>query len=91
MSKAYTADGKRRSSMTHARRGHECSICGRTVFGNGGRVAHGRGHVRRGEAVELVKDYADQSPLRLFLPPGDKRVAGMIAQGFTEVVDARPT
>lgn len=90
MSGAYTADGKRRSSMTHANRGHRCDICGRTVFGNGGRVAHGRGHVRRGEAVELVKDYVEQSPLRFFLLPGDERVAKFLGDGFTEV-DARLT
>lgn len=73
--------------MTHATRGHECSLCERVVFGNGGQVAHGRGHVRRGEAVELVKHYACSPPMtsRLFLAPGDERIGRFKAQGFSEV------
>lgn len=43
---AYTAGGKRRSSMTHARRGGACDFCKRLVFGNGRKVAHARSHVR---------------------------------------------
>lgn len=39
MSKAYTANGKRRSSMTHARRTYTCT-CGRVVAGNGGKSSH---------------------------------------------------
>lgn len=42
MSKSYTADGKRRSSMTHARRAYTCAGCGRVVYGNGGRSSHQR-------------------------------------------------
>ena len=82
---AYTGDGRRRSSMTHARRGHECSLCGKVVFGNGGKVAHGRGHVKRGEAVELVKYYATlASPSRFFLAPDDERIERFKADGFEE-------
>lgn len=54
MSGACLADG---SSITHARRGHECSFCRRTVFGNDGKVSHARCHVRDGEAVALEKYY----------------------------------
>lgn len=74
--------------MVHATRGHECALCGRVVFGNGGRVAHGRGHVRRGEAVELVKEYpyADMSPSRFFFAPDDAHVADFVAKGFSLVV-----
>lgn len=87
MSYAYTADGKRRSSMTHARRGHECSLCGRVVFGNGGQVSHGRGHVKRGEAVELVKHFGTYPPLssRLFLAPTDEKIARFLGEGFERV------
>lgn len=86
MSNAYTSSGKRRSSMTHATRGHKCDLCGRTVFGNGGKVAHGRGHVRRGEAVELVKHYVDQSPSRVFFPPVEvERIERWITEGYTVV------
>ena len=41
MSKQYTADGKRRSSMTHANHSWTCQ-CGRTVWGNGGKSSHQR-------------------------------------------------
>jgi hypothetical protein len=41
MSNLYTADGKRRSSMTHARHTWTCP-CGRTVRGNGGKSSHQR-------------------------------------------------
>lgn len=89
MSRAYTSDGRRRSSMTHATRGHDCDLlhCDRVSFGNGGRVAHGRGHVRRGEAVELVKEYEfpGMSPSRLFLAPDDPKVAELLARGFEQV------
>lgn len=83
MSGAYTSDGRRRSSMTHARRGHTCDICGKVVFGNGGQVAHGRGHVRRGEAVELLKEYASYPPMsnRVFLAPGDENIGKFIERG----------
>lgn len=90
MSRAYTADGRRRSSMTHARRGHECTLCGRVIFGNGGQVAHGRSHVRRGEAVEVVKHYPVYPPMvsRLFLAPDDAKVTQFLNDGFT-VADAQ--
>lgn len=81
---AYTSDGRRRSAMTHASRAHTCELCGRVVFGNGGQVSHGRGHVRRGEAVELVKHYASYPPMsmRVFLAPDDKRVPDFLGRGF---------
>lgn len=41
MSSRYTADGKRRSSQTHAKRAHTCS-CGKVVYGNGGKSSHRR-------------------------------------------------
>lgn len=87
MSSAYTAGGKRRSSMTHARRGHPCGLCGNTVYGNGWQVAHGRGHVHRKEAVELVKHYqTDPSSVsRLFLAPDDPKVQKLLAEGYTTV------
>jgi hypothetical protein len=34
VSNRYTNNGKRRSSMTHAKYGHKCE-CGKVVFGNG--------------------------------------------------------
>jgi hypothetical protein len=73
--------------MTHARRGHPCAFCERVVFGNGGEVAHGRSHVRRGEAVELVKHYGGYPPLlsRLFLATDDGLIAEMLAEGFEQV------
>ncbi len=85
MSGAYTSDGRRRSSMTHAGRGHECSLCGKVVFGNGGVVSHGRGHVKRGEAVELLKErWIDGRPMhtREFFAPDDPTVAKWLGQGF---------
>lgn len=87
MGGAYTADGRRRSSMTHAHRGHPCSVCGRIVFGNGGQVSHGRGHVRRGEAIELVKHYPVYPPMttRLFLAIDDERVRRFLGEGFEEI------
>lgn len=73
--------------MTHARRGHTCSLCGRVVFGNGGEVSHGRGHVNRGEAVELLREYPSTPPMssRLFLAPDDERIPGMLGKGFRRV------
>lgn len=41
MSKGYTSDGKRRSSMTHARRKWTC-VCGKDCLGNGGKSSHQR-------------------------------------------------
>lgn len=60
----------------------------RVVFGNGGEVAHGRAHVRRGEAVELLKRYASYPPMsdRIFLAPGDAdRISYFIGRGFERV------
>lgn len=80
---AYTSDGRRRSAITHSTRGHACDLCGRVVFGNGGKVSHGRGHVNRGEAVELVKHYPyPQTDMRLFLAPNDPQVEHFVARGF---------
>lgn len=78
----YTSDGRRISSMTHAKRGHECDLCGKTVYGNGGKVAHGRGHVKRGEAVELFKQYEFGSSTREFFAPDNPMVADWLARGF---------
>jgi hypothetical protein len=84
MSKAYTSNGKRRSSMTHAKYGHECQFCGKVSFGNGGKVSHARSHVRRGEAVEVVKNYATYPPLatRLYFAPGDAGIQRALDRGF---------
>jgi hypothetical protein len=41
VSKLYTADGKRRSSQTHARHTWKCE-CGRVLNGNGGISSHKR-------------------------------------------------
>lgn len=88
MSNRYTADGRRRSSMTHATRGHECELCGFTAFGNGGEVSHGRAHVRRGEAIELLKEYDSYPPTsnRVFFAKGDPNIDKFLAKGY-EVVD----
>jgi len=54
------------------------------VFGNGGQVAHGRGHVRRGEAIELVTHYPAYPPMstRLFLAVDDDRIERLLTEGF---------
>lgn len=86
MSNAYTSDGRRISSMTHAKRGHQCEFCDMVAFGNGGSVAHSRSHVRRGEVVELVKHYPDQSPGRIFLRVCDKeRIQRFLDYGYEKV------
>jgi hypothetical protein len=87
MTRGYTSDGRRISSMTHARRGKDCEFCGKRVYGNGGQVSHARGHVRRGEAVELLKEYDTWPPTssRLFLTPDDARVQAYIARDFHKV------
>lgn len=41
MSRGYTNNGKRLSSMTHAKREHVCT-CGKSVHGNGGKSSHRR-------------------------------------------------
>lgn len=71
-----------RMRTAHARRGHTCSFCGRVVFGNGGQVSHGRGHVRRGEAVEVVKWHDSQTCSRFFIEPDAARINGFIERGF---------
>lgn len=38
---SHTADGRRISSMTHAKRTYTCT-CGKTVAGNGGKSGHRR-------------------------------------------------
>ena len=83
----YTADGRRRSSMTHASHGHTCDLCGRRGYGNGAQASHGRAHVRRGEAVELFKEYPTYPPMsdRRFLAPDDPQVADYLARGFVQV------
>ena len=89
MSGAYDGAGKRISSKTHARRGHQCPFCARTVFGNGGQVSHARSHVTRGEAVEMLKEYATYPPItsRLFLASDDPRIHQMLSEGYT-LIDA---
>ena len=88
MSKQYTADGRRKSSMTHAKHRHTCALCGHWWYGNGGAAQHGRAHVRKGEAVELVKEYGfGQSPTRFFWPPDDPRIEEYLANGFQRVAD----
>lgn len=84
MSRGYTSSGKRLSAMTHASRSHTCELCGHVGFGNGAESAHGRAHVRRGEAVELVREYefVGMSPSRIFLAPDDPRVEEFVARGF---------
>jgi hypothetical protein len=87
MSSRYTADGRRISSMTHARRSHTCELCGHVGFGNGAETAHGRAHVRRGEAVEMVREYAmvGIAPSRVFVAPTDTaRVEDLRGRGFAE-------
>lgn len=46
----YTANGKRFSSMTHARRVHVC-VCGKECRGNGGWSTHKRASVAWAEAI----------------------------------------
>jgi hypothetical protein len=85
MSRTHTSDGRRLSSMTHARRAHTCELCGHVGFGNGAETSHGRAHVRRGEAVELVKYYGPPVGTgRVFLAPDDPRVAEFHARGYEE-------
>lgn len=84
MSRTHTNHGKRLSSMTHASQSHTCDFCGRVAYGNGGQVSHARSHVRRGEAIELVKEYEfqDLGTGRVFLAPDDDRIAWFVGRGF---------
>lgn len=64
---AYTANGKRKSSMTHARRTHTC-VCGRECRGNGGWSSHKKACAQYQEAravllSQRVKD-VDLAPNR---------------------------
>jgi len=70
--------------MTHAKRGHKCEFCDQVSFGNGGKIAHARSHVRRSEAVELVKQYATYPPMssRLYFTPGDAEIQRALDRGF---------
>lgn len=90
MSSRYTADGRRRSAMVHATRSHTCGLCGKVGNWNGFESSHGRAHVRRGEAVELVKWYPMYPPMvsRFFLRPDDERIAKYEAEGFKVIRDA---
>ena len=55
MSERYTADGKRKSSMTHAKYTWTCP-CGMRVRGNGGRSSHQRAClVYAREALEVAE------------------------------------
>ena len=85
MSARYTADGKRRSSQTHARRGHQCPFCPKVAYGNGGQVSHARWHVARGQAVELVKHFGTYPPMvnRTFVPTDDtERIEQLKSNGY---------
>jgi hypothetical protein len=79
--------------MTHAQHGHECSFCGQVSFGNGGKVAHARSHVRRGEAVELVKNYDTYPPMstRRFFTPDDPEIQRALDRGFETVKTSSQT
>lgn len=56
MSRQYTADGRRRSSMAHANHAYTCAGedgCGKVVSGNGARASHKAMHERKGETVRM--------------------------------------
>lgn len=71
--------------MVHATRGHQCEFCPKVSFGNGGKVAHGRAHVRRGEAVELVKYFDAETTGRVFFAPDDPHVEAFKDKGYERV------
>lgn len=73
MSKAYTADGKRRSSMTHANHSWTCD-CGRTVRGNGGKSSHQRS----------CRTWAEAEVERI-----DRFLSAIEGRGFTTDTEAR--
>lgn len=83
----YNNAGKNVSAAVHASRGHQCSFCEKVSFGNGGQVAHARSHVRKGEAVELLKEYPVWPPMssRLFLAPDDEKVQEYLDKGFVRI------
>ncbi len=61
MSSRYTADGKRKSSMTHARRVYVCLACGKKLRGNGARSSHTAMHERKGEEAYAADIFSDQA------------------------------
>lgn len=77
-----TSEVRPRPAPVRNRRGWPCGICPAIIYGNAGQVAHGRAHVRRGDAVELASQHAGG---RVFLPAGDARIASFLARGFVEV------
>lgn len=85
MSGGIVSDARRRAARVHAGRSEECGFCGRRVFGNGGKVAHARSHVRRGEAVELVRFFDLVTGTgRIFLRTDDaERIERFIASGYS--------
>lgn len=67
------------SARVASRRSHICSICGKVGYGNGFETSHGRAHVRREEAVEMVK----YQSIRIFLTPDDEeRIQKFLGLGF---------
>jgi hypothetical protein len=92
VSTRYTSDGRRLSSMTHAKRGHPCEFCADVPHGNGGQVSHGRRHVRAGQAIELVKDFPTYPPTssRLFVDATDtERIERYRGNGYELVATAQ--
>lgn len=64
MSRQYTSDGKRISSMTHARRSWDCD-CGQRCWGNGGKASHVRACVVAMQAkVDMYVRLEEESRLR---------------------------
>lgn len=63
MSRGYTNNGKRISSMTHAKRTFTCT-CGKVVAGNGGKSSHRKAcdgrYLTWGEAYQRRKDALDE-------------------------------
>lgn len=40
-------EARRERAKKHARRRHECSLCGRVTHGNGGSTSHRNAHLRK--------------------------------------------
>lgn len=55
---AYTATGKRKSSMTHARRTYTC-VCGKECRGNGGWSSHKRACAAWQAAMAVARPQRD--------------------------------
>lgn len=87
--RTHTSDGRRLSSMTHAKRAHTCSLCGQVGYGNGFEAQHGRAHVRRGEAVEVARWFDNGTTGgtmgRAFLAPDDPKLAWYEERGYERV------